>query len=330
MKLAFPEYWLWWLGLPVSLGLMYLVYKRCSHMIQSWFSEEQYERSYPLAKMGIRMAGFSLLFVSLLGPYWRTDEQEVPRVGRDIFFMLDVSASMNASDIKPSRLEKAKREIRRLIEQLDGDRVGIIAFTDVAYVQCPLTEDLAAAGTYLDMLATNQFAQTGTQFRYGLAAALDRFQSLEKSHPDRRARIIVILSDGEDHGDTYASLIQRLHQLNVTVFSVGIGSDEGAPIPEDPDRPSAGYLQDEEGRMAISRLASGALQEIAREFRTNYVAISDDRDHLDRLSSQLSSMSASPLERNLHAVAGNQYQVPLFPAVVLLLFSMFLMPIRKE
>ncbi len=299
-------------------------------MITSWFSEEQYERSTPMSKMILRMIGFSLIFVSLVGPYLMQEERDVPRVGRDIFFLLDVSASMNAGDLKPTRLEKARRELRRLIGNLEGDRVGIIAFTDVGYVQCPLTEDLSAAITYLDLLESNQFAQQGTQFRSALAVALDRFQSLEKAHPDRRARVIVLLSDGEDHGDRYTSLINRLKQSEVKVFSIGIGTFDGAPVPTNPEEPKSGYLRTEEGQMVISRLNDEALKELSSEFGTTYVGMTDDRDHLDLLEEQLYSMSASPLERNMQAVAGNQFQIPLFFSVFLLLGTLFLMPIRKE
>lgn len=299
-------------------------------MITSWFSEEQYERSHPMGKMILRMAGFVLIFASLIGPYLIQEERDVPRVGRDIFFLLDVSASMNAGDLKPTRLEKARRELRRLIGNLEGDRVGIVAFTDVGYVQCPLTEDISAALTYLDLLETSQFAQQGTQFRSALSVALDRFQSLEEHHPDRRARVIVLLSDGEDHGDRYTSLINRLKQSDVKVFPIGIGTREGAPVPSDPAEPQGGYLRTQEGQMVISRLQDEGLKELASEFRTSYVTMTDDRDHLDLLEEQLYSMSASPLERNMQAVAGNQFQIPLFFAVILLFGTLFLMPIRKE
>lgn len=314
----------------MSLGVIYLVYKRSSYMIRAWFSPEQYERSTPLAKMAIRMSGLALLFVALLGPYWRHDEDDLPRVGRDVFFLLDVSASMNATDLKPSRLEKARRELRRVVSQLEGDRVGLIAFTDVGFVQCPLTEDLAAVTTYLDMLSTDQFAQTGTQFRAALSMALDRFQSLGEARQERRARIIVLISDGEDHGDTYASLVQRLKQEGVSLFTIGIGTEDGAAIPADPRNPATGYVKDEDGGLVVSRLVEGPMKELASDFNTRYIRVADDREHLDLLEEQLYSMSASPLERNMQAVAGNQFQVPLFLGTMLLFVSMFMMPIRKE
>lgn len=331
MKLAFPEYWLWWLGLPVSLGIIYLVYKRSDQVIKAWFSREQYARSFPRAKMAIRMLGFVLLFVALLGPYGQNQEREVPRMGREIYFLLDVSRSMNATDLRPSRLEKMRRELNRLVAKMEGDRVGLIAFTDVAYVMCPLTEDMAAVSTYLGMVQTSQYAQTGTQFRAAFFAALDRFlDEAEEEKMEPRARVAVLISDGEDFGDTYVSLIQRLQQANVTVFTVGVGTSEGAPVPADPADPAAGFLRSEDGQLVISALAPGALQQIADEFGTEYVSISDERDHLEELERQLYALSASPLERNLQAVAGNQFQLLLFPAIILLLGSMFLMPIRKE
>ena len=121
---------------------------------------------------------------------------------------------MNSEDIQPSRLEKAKAEIKQCISTFRGDKIGIIAFSDYAYVQCPLTRDYRAAQLFLEMLQTDQYAQSGTQYRNALAVSLDRLLKTP-SDARRSQRAIVLVSDGEDFGDNYPSLLNRIRKSNI-------------------------------------------------------------------------------------------------------------------
>ena len=328
MNVVYPQYWIWMLGLPVSIGIMFLVYKRVNQIIDIWFSEDQYERSRPLTKFFLRSAGFILLFVGLLGPYWGNYEQKIGVVAREFYIVMDVSASMNAEDIKPSRLERMKRELKQLIAKLKGDKIGLILFTENAYVQCPLTHDHEAVSMFLDMAETEQFAQTGTQFRSALATAMDRFVNTESSDPNT-SRSIILVSDGEDFGDTYASLIERLKDARIEVFTVGVGTYEGAPIPQKTEQNIQSFKRYEDGTMVISRLVDEDLKSIASEFGTHYVSLDEPYDNLGELERQIYSLTASPIEAQMEKVENNRYQIFLFFSVIFLFSSMFLMPIRK-
>lgn len=328
VKIVFPEYWIWMLGLPVTLGIIYLVFRRVSYITETWFSPEQYERSFPLLKLGLRAGGLVLLFASLLGPSWGESEDNLPFMGREIFIVLDVSGSMNAEDIKPSRLDKVKKDLKDLVSRLEGDRIGVILFAEYAYVQCPLTTDRRAVSLFLDMAESEQFAQSGTQFRSALAAAMDRLQN-GSANTGNQTQAIILVSDGEDFGDNYASLIERFHQSNIKVFPVGVGTYEGAPVPHIVDSRKAGYKRYEDGALAISRLVDEDLIAIASEFNTSYVRVNSLGKGLESLEKQIQQLNSSPIQANMKKVESNRFQIFLFLALIMLFSSLFLMPIRK-
>ncbi|RMG71766.1 MAG: VWA domain-containing protein [Bacteroidetes bacterium] len=328
LRFAFPEYWYWWLGLPVSLGILYLVYRRGASMTYSWFSPDQYERSRPLAKMALRAGGLLCLLLALVGPYLGSKESPVTLASRDIYILLDVSASMNTEDLRPSRLERAKQALKSLITDFQGDRLGLILFTDQPYVQCPLTRDHETVSLFLDMAETAQYSQRGTQFRPALAVALDRF-SQEADPAVDVSRAVILVSDGEDFGDSYASLIERLRQAQVRVFPVGVGTYEGGPVPVLQQGRRAGFRRYEDGSTVVSRLVDEDLQQIASQFDTEYVHLGHDDSSLGLLRDQIYALTATPWETRLEQVERNTYQLFLFLAVVMLLGSLFLMPIRK-
>jgi Ca-activated chloride channel family protein len=231
--------------------------------------------------------------------------------------------------VAPSRLQKARQELLTLLRRLEGDEVGLIVFTENAYVQCPLTRDHQALSTFLELADTDQFAQTGTQFRSALAMALDRFSIPESGTIDEVSRAIVLVSDGEDFGATYASLIERLRTAGVTVFTVGVGTREGAPVPESGPGEVV-FKRYEDGTPAMTRLQPESLQNMAEAFGTTYRELSREQDDLMPLADDITHLAATPVQEAQRMVAGNRYQGFLFVSVMLLFASMFLMPIRKE
>jgi Ca-activated chloride channel family protein len=326
---SFGEYWIWMLGIPVSLGIIFLVYKRVSQITTLWFSPDQYARSRPQLKFGLRAVSFLLLFAGLLGPYWGVQERSVSSLGREIYFLLDVSASMNATDVAPSRLMRAKEEIESILPDLKGDRVGLILFTEYPYIQCPLTQDHRAFRLFLNMADTRQFKQTGTQFRSALAKAVERLNETRRIQPEV-SQAVVLISDGEDFGDLYTSLIERMRTAGVSVFTVGIGSYEGAPVPFARDGESRSFIRHPDGSMVMSQLQDTELRNIARASGTRYLAIDGPKDNLRPLTHQIHRLVASPLDTRRIQVENNKYQAFLLASVMLLFFTLFLMPIRKE
>ena len=317
------------LGIPVSLGIMFLVFKRVSHITDLWFSPDQYARSRPSLKFALRAFAFVLLFIGLIGPYWGVRKQQIKSLGREVYILLDVSSSMNAADIKPSRLERSKQEIERLMDALEGDRMGLIVFTENPYVQCPLTQDYDALKLFLRMARTEQFKQTGTQFRSALARAVERLGETRVKQPDI-SQAIVLFSDGEDYGDLYASLIERLKQRNIQVFVVGVGTEDGATVPIVEGGRNRGIYRFEDGSPVISRLQPQPLKDLASAFGTDYHSISSATDNVEEVAAQINALASSQLEVRIAEVENNKYQAFLLLSVMLLFLSMFLMPVRKE
>ena len=179
------------------------------------------------------------------------------------------------------------------------------------------------------MAETNQFAQTGTRFRAALSTAMDRFARVETA-TSNTSRAVILISDGEDFGETYASLIDRLQQAGIRVFTVGVGTYEGAPVPHQTSNGrQQGYKRYEDGTMAISRLNDNALRTIAEAFDTQYTILNNTYQNLSDLESQIYDITASPQETNRESVTFNQYQFFLFLAIMLIGISLFLMPVRK-
>jgi Ca-activated chloride channel family protein len=163
--------------------------------------------------------------------------REVKQRGVDMLIALDVSASMNAEDVRPSRLEKAKFEINRLIERLDGDRVGLIVFTGEAFLQSPMTLDYSALRLFLDIVSTDQMPSSATDFAAALDIASQAFSTLDSENTEQNnaassaARVLLIISDGEDHEQEFSDPLKKLASERVSIYTLGIGTTAGTTIP---------------------------------------------------------------------------------------------------
>jgi Ca-activated chloride channel family protein len=144
MGFSYLDNLFWFLGIPLGFLLVFLIYRRGGWALSMFFNKEDYKNGNALSKTILRLAGLCFAFIAILGPYWGKTDQNVFLLGREIYIVLDISASMNADDLKPTRLDKCKREILNLIETLKGDQIGLIVFASQAYVQCPITRDYRA------------------------------------------------------------------------------------------------------------------------------------------------------------------------------------------
>lgn len=325
---VFYEYGWWLLLLPPVIVLIWYTWRRSHLIIQYWFGKEGVKWNAGLLKAFFRIAAVVLMVIALLGPYWGRRLEVINRVGREVFFVVDVSASMNADDVKPTRLEKVKREIRKVLPQLQGDRVGLIIFTDFAYVQCPLTEDASALNLFLELVNTEQFEQQGTNFREALLSAYNRF-SEEDSTGRSHSRSLVLISDGENHGDDYNTVVTRLKQKGVKVFTVGVGTPAGGQVPEIRNGVNEGPRRDKDNQIVISKLTEVHLREIASQFGTIHHTLSGPLDDLGPVMDQLRLQNASLLNRKSELTANNQYQWALGLSLLLLGATFFMLPQRK-
>ncbi len=269
-------------------------------------------------------AGLVLLGLALAGPQWGSRMVEVRRRGLDVLIALDVSRSMLAEDVKPNRLQRAQQELTALIDRLDGDRIGILAFAGNAQVACPLTTDHSAAKMFLSDLGPESAAVPGTSLGGVIRTALGSFPKGGEGY-----RVLVLLTDGEDHRSDPEAAARAAKDAGVKVLTIGFGTPNGEPIPlRDGSGGVTGYLKDAQGRTVVSRLDEGLLKRLAETTGGAYWPSATGSLEADRLAEVIGRMQKRDLGAGEYGAAEDRYQVPLTLAVLLLLFS-FWLPQRR-
>ena len=263
---------LWILALVPLLALLYWYGSRRSRAFMDRFGEHEMVRrlrpSVSVAakrwKAALVLSVVALLGVALARPQFGTRVETVRRQGQDVVVALDVSSSMYAEDLVPNRLERAKIEVGRIIQRLDGDRIALVAFAGDAYVQSPLTADYGAAMMFLNAMDPDLMSTQGTDLAKAIAVAIE---ALEETPPENR--IIVVVTDGEDHEGGLAEAILAATEAEVTIHTVGVGSVEGVPLP-DAGGSGGGFRRDDAGNVITTRLNETALQDIALQTGGEY------------------------------------------------------------
>ncbi|AXJ00886.1 Ca-activated chloride channel family protein [Cyclonatronum proteinivorum] len=322
--------------LPVLFAaLSYFFGKWRQKKLRAFFSDEMLRRlSNPVWSRGrtartiLLYLGITLLVIGAAGPKIGSEIREISREGVDLIIALDVSRSMQAQDIRPSRLDKAKFEISSLIDRLQGDRVGLILFTNTAFLQCPLTTDYSAFRMYLDLASTDQLPFPGTDFNAPLQLARDTFRSRTRQE-QQAAQVLLFISDGEDHSPSIEFTLNQLINDGVFVYTVGIGTQAGAPIPiYNQAGQFTGNHVDRDGREVISRLEPDLLREMAQAGRGVYYEIRRGADRIDGFTAQLVDLERREFATEQFSDYANRYQWPAAAGLLFLLVS-FMIPVYK-
>jgi Ca-activated chloride channel family protein len=232
---------------------------------------------------------------------------------------------MVAEDVAPNRLNKAKFAISDLINRLDGDRVGLVAFAGEAFVQCPLTVDYGAATLFLNAMVPDMMSVQGTNLGQALSVAMDAF-----SETDRRHRVLVVITDGEDHENQMEEAVARAVDEGVRLYPVGIGSTEGVPIPElNTEGLTQGFKRDRDGAVVTTRLDESSLQMMAERTGGSYYLASPGGSELLELVAEVSAGRGQEFEVEQVTVFDEQYQIFLGLALTLLIGEMLLSDRRR-
>lgn len=288
VRLARPDsLWLLWL-LPALLVFYLWSFRRRRQLLARFAESEtlgrltgQVSRGRQRLKAALVLLGTAALVVSLAEVKYGFTWEEVRRQGVDIVVALDVSDSMLVEDVETggrlSRLERAKREIADLLGLLEGDRIGLVAFAGVAFIQCPLTLDYNAAAIFLDSIDTDLIPVKGTDLGLAIRESLSAFEG--SSHP---SKAIILITDGEDHGGKALQAAEAAAADDIRIFTIGIGREEGSPVPA----PGGGLRRTRDGEIILSRLDETALQKIALNTGGTYVhSVTGDLD-LEKIYSQ--------------------------------------------
>lgn len=306
-----------------------------------------WERGIRLRTLSLYLA-LSLLILGLAGPKLGTEVREIEQKGVDLIIGLDLSRSMNAQDIRPSRLEKAKFEISRMIDRAEGNRIGLIVFTGEAFLQSPLTLDHSALRLFLDVSDTRQMPTSTTDFASVFRMAYTAFQNnaaeqgfgrgasgsqRESDRPvDEAADVMLLLSDGENQSEEFSSELKALTDSGVRVFTVGIGSMEGAPIPvyDEEGTRLLGYHRARGGTIVTSKLQRETLQRIAKDGNGEYYEIGSNSGSLDRFLNRLDELEQGTFSSQEYVDFKHQYHWLTGAGLVFLLLHGLIPEVRSR
>jgi Ca-activated chloride channel family protein len=264
-------------------------------------------------KVALNVLGVLFLILALARPQFGMKLEQIKRSGLDIMVVLDTSLSMLAEDVKPSRLERAKYEMGRLIERLSGDRIGVVAFAGESFVQCPLTMDYGAAKMLLDVLHTGTIPVPGSVIGGAIGKAAKAFNI-----KDRKYKAIVLLTDGENLEGDPVEAAQAAAKEGVRIYAVGLGTHSGEVIRiKDEKGRFTGYKKDRGGSIVKTRLDEKTLEEMAGVTRGKYYRASTSSSVADQIYEDLSKLEKRELESKEYAQYQERFQYFLFVAILL-------------
>jgi Ca-activated chloride channel family protein len=277
-------------------------------------------------QMVLQLTALALIIVALAQPQWGSEVHEHQQEGLQVMVALDVSQSMLAQDIKPTRLERAKLEIADLMERLDGDEVGLVLFSGASFVQVPLTSDYVTALNYLDSAGPSIISRPGTVIGEAIRTAVTGFD------PDLPSqKVLVLMTDGEDRETDPLAAAKAVADQDVLIYTIGFGTPEGEPIPETNLRGEViGFKTDQQGETVLSQLDEVTLQAIAETGNGRYYRAGADGRKLDALLAEIDDLQTAQLQSRFETRHIDRYQIFLASALVALIISELIPDRRRE
>lgn len=280
-------------------------------------------RQRNIIKFTILIIAYVFIIIGLADPQIGSKVEKGKRKGIDIMIALDVSNSMTAGDIKPNRLEKAKQAISKLIDNLESDRIGIIVFAGKAYIQLPITSDYGAAKLFLSNISTDMVPTQGTAIGEAIEMSAQSFNN------PKTTRVIVVISDGENHEDDAIAAANKVEKDGIFVYTIGMGLPDGAPIPIfNENGIQTGFKKDQDGSTIISKLDETMLQEIAKTGKGAYVRANNTEASLDRVFDSFNRLQKTEYQSRLFSEYEDRFQYFLLIACLILAFE-FILAERK-
>lgn len=271
----------------------------------------------PDVKFWIIFAVIGLFTVLLARPQFGSKLETVKRKGVEVIIALDISNSMLAQDVQPSRLEKSKRLVSRLVDELDNDKVGLIVFAGDAFTQLPITSDYISAKMFLESISPSLISKQGTAIGEAVNLATRSFTPQEGV-----GRSIIVITDGEDHERGAIEAVKSAADKNIQVSVLGVGMPDGSPIPIEG---SNDYRRDREGNVIVTRLNEGMCQEIAKEGKGIYVRVDNTNSAQKAISQEISKMSKADVESKVYTEYNEQFQAIAWIILLLLLIEMLIL-----
>ena len=320
--------WFWLLLVIPTIIVLFVFLQLWKRYVQKKFIEKKLLKKLsptkslfkPTLKILVLCLTFLCFIIALVNPKVGTKLETVKREGVDIVFAIDVSKSMLAEDIAPNRLEKSKQLVTQIINNLASDRVGIIAYAAKAFPQLPITTDYAAAKMFLQNMNTDMLSSQGTAIDQAIQLARTFYDDDEQTN-----RVLIILSDGEDHSNIASDVAQEASEEGIRIFTIGVGKVEGGPIPIKRNGIVLNYKKDNQGETVITRLNKETLKNIAAEANGTYINGANTNEVVEEIREILNKMDKKEFEAKQFAEYKDQFQWFLGLGLFFLFIDIFLL-----
>ena len=325
--------WFWTLLIIPVLIIFFVIVQVWKKSVQKKFADyhllKQLSPNQSLFKSILKLVvlclAFGFLTLALVNPKIGTKMETVRSQGVDIVFAVDVSKSMLAEDIAPNRIEKSKQLVTQIINNLASDRIGIIAYAGKAFPQLPITTDYAASKMFLQNMNTDMMTSQGTAIREAIELAKTYYDDEEQTN-----RILVIISDGEDHEGDAADLAEEANEQGIRIFTIGVGDTKGGPIPIKRNGVILNYKKDRNGQTVITKLNEDTLKDIANEANGVYINGSNTAEVVDTIKDLLDRMDKKEFESKQIADFKDKFQWFLALGFLFVFIDVFLLERKTE
>ena len=320
--------WFWLLLLVPIIIFLFVIVQVWKRHAQNKFAHHQIlkrlspNKSHfkPILKLIMLCLAFTCLTIAMVNPKVGTKLETVKRQGVDIVFAVDVSKSMLAEDIAPNRIEKSKQLVTQIINNLASDRIGIIAYAGKAVPQLPITTDYAAAKMFLQSMNTDMLSSQGTAINEAIQLARTYFNDEEQTN-----RVLIIISDGEDHSDLSPDIAETAAEEGIKIFTIGVGSLKGAPIPIKQNGIVLNYKKDRSGETVVTKLNEETLRAIAEEANGQYINGLNTTEVVEAIRDILNKMDKKEFEAKEFAEYKDQFQWFLLLGIFFIIIDIFLL-----
>jgi len=323
-------YYLWGLLLIPAFMLFFILHMRWKNKALKLFGDHEIvqqlmpdmSKGRAVLKFILLIFAFVFLIIGLANPQIGSKLEKVHRKGISLIVALDISNSMLAEDIKPNRLESSKYALERLIDNLGENKIGIIVFAGNAYTQLPVTTDLGAARLFASTINTHLISEQGT----ALGSAIDQASKTFELDKAKEKKAIIILTDGENHEDDAVEAAQKAASQGIMIYTIGIGSPEGTPIPVG----SGQYLKDRQGNTVMTKLDETLLQQIAVAGKGKYVRASNNNIGLKQIYEEINKIEKTEFESKMFSEYEDRFQYFIAASILLLLIEVVVFERRNK
>ena len=271
-------------------------------------------------KFGIILLVLAAIIIALVNPKIGTKTETVKREGIDVVFAVDVSKSMLCEDVAPNRLEKSKQIVSQIINQLAGDRIGIVAYAGSAFPVLPITTDYSVAKMFLQSMNTTIVSSQGTSLDEAIKLSATYFDDDKKT-----SKLLILISDGEDHSEGASEAAEAANKLGLKIITIGVGTEKGGPIPLKDGGHIVSFKRDQNNVVVVTKLNQEALKAIAKKTKGGYVNGNSTKEVLEYVKNALENIEKTEFETQQFSDFNSQFQWFLGIALFLLCFDFLLL-----